>query len=52
MPSAPAPAPLCALEGCRSAAEPGAPVALCTAHLGIAHDWVAREDGVVDAWAR
>ncbi|ROS23221.1 hypothetical protein EDF22_2997 [Rathayibacter sp. PhB127] len=39
----------CALDGCRSAAEPGAPVALCSAHLGLAHDWVAREDGVVDA---
>jgi hypothetical protein len=39
----------CSLDGCALPTEAGAPVALCAAHLGLAHDWVAREDGVVDA---
>lgn len=39
----------CAIGGCASSAETGAPLALCAAHLELAHDWVAREDGVIDA---
>lgn len=42
-------APTCAIDGCAGDAEEGAPVALCPAHLALAHDWVARSDGVVDA---
>ncbi|MWV59067.1 GIY-YIG nuclease family protein [Rathayibacter sp. VKM Ac-2754] len=39
----------CAIDECPAPAEQGAPLALCSAHLALAHDWVAREDGVVDA---
>ena len=38
----------CAIESCPLTAEPGAPLALCAAHLLEAHDWVAREAGVTD----
>jgi len=33
---------------CGAPAEAGAPLALCTTHLLVAHDWVAREHGVTD----
>ncbi|SMH27777.1 T5orf172 domain-containing protein [Rathayibacter oskolensis] len=39
----------CAIDGCPSRAEEGAPIGLCAPHLALAHDWVDREDGVVDA---
>ncbi|KQQ05708.1 MULTISPECIES: GIY-YIG nuclease family protein [unclassified Rathayibacter] len=39
----------CAIDGCRAEADAGAPLDLCAAHLELAHDWVARESGVVDA---
>lgn len=39
---------MCDIRGCTSAAEAGAPVALCAAHLIEAHDWVAGEIGVTD----
>ena len=35
--------------GCASSAEPGAPLRLCTTHLLVAHDWIARDVGVTDA---
>jgi len=38
----------CAIDSCPLTAEPGAPLALCAAHLLEAHDWVAREAGVTD----
>lgn len=34
--------------GCRSSAEPGAPVQLCTAHLALAAEWIAGSSGVDD----
>ena len=39
----------CSIDGCALPTEAGAPVALCAGHLGLAHDRVACEDGVVDA---
>ena len=39
---------MCEIRGCTAAAEPGAPVALCAAHLIEAHDWVAGQVGVND----
>jgi len=38
----------CAMESCGSPADAPAPLPLCAAHLQLAHDWVARADGVVD----
>lgn len=35
-------------RACAQQIEAGAPVNLCTEHLLIAHDWVAREAGVTD----
>lgn len=39
---------MCDIAGCCAQAEPGAPVALCSAHLIEAHDWVVGEVGVAD----
>lgn len=38
----------CAISGCRSSTEVGAPLNLCTPHLLAAHDWVVRDVGVTD----
>ena len=38
----------CAIAGCPAPPEADAPVALCTAHLLAAHDWVAGAAGVTD----
>ncbi|MFJ4160783.1 GIY-YIG nuclease family protein [Microbacterium testaceum] len=41
-------APDCLVPDCRRAADPFAPVALCTWHLGVSADWAAGHDGVTD----
>ena len=33
---------------CTAPADPHAPIRLCTAHLLVAHDWIARDVGVTD----
>lgn len=38
----------CAIAGCRTPVEPGAPITLCTQHLLEAHDWVVRDVGTTD----
>ncbi|MCU1439261.1 MAG: ATPase [Rhodoglobus sp.] len=38
----------CVIPDCREAADPGAPLPLCTRHLLAAHDWVVRDVGVTD----
>lgn len=38
----------CRASGCRSAAIPNAPVALCGAHLTAVTDWAGAEYGVID----
>jgi hypothetical protein len=38
----------CDIRGCGAPADPGAPLALCAAHLVEAHDWVVGDVGVAD----
>ena len=38
----------CGIPSCTAAAAPESPLALCTAHLLEAYDWVARDAGVTD----
>lgn len=37
------------IRPCTEAVEPDAPLNLCSRHLQVAHDWVARDSGVTDA---
>jgi hypothetical protein len=39
----------CVIDTCGGTADPDAPIALCTYHFEVAHDWVAQGSGVTDA---